>query len=477
MSLISNTLNVAGSIGGVASAVGDLASLAGFQSGSWLDSLQQASYGGVPFGTNSVRTAAGRKTAIHDYPFRDESWIEDIGKKQRRFEVVGFLVEDDLITGGGPVVAQRDQLLAVCETAGGQTLVHPTLGTITNVCCLGVETTETIAGRVFEIRLTLMVSGQRLFPTAVTSTADASIANAGLLGSSSLADFIGSTASAIQAGASVVEQAVSTAVGWYQLATTAVNDVKRVIGSVSTLFGNFGRLFGGTNTGYAGSNPQAAPSVTADDLLAQATAERAAVTAAGAVLQAAAANPSNAAAVQTAAQSLLSSVVSSATDPTDAVRLVGDLAQFSPKAITTPGQIGTAMLEMQTALAALLRRCALAQLAITLTTYQPISQEDANTVMGTAVGLIDAEIDVAGDAGDDNSFQALRALRQTVITDLQARGADLAVIATFRFQASLPSLVLANRIYRDPTREPGLVQQINPIHPAFCPTTFQALAT
>lgn len=477
MSTISNALNVAGSIGGVASSVGNLASLAGFQSGSWLDLLKPASYGSVPFGVDSVRTAAGRKVAIHDYPFRDESWIEDLGKKQRRFEVVGFLVEDDLITGKGPVVKQRDDLLAVCEDPGGTVLVHPTLGRVENVVCLGVEITETIAGRVFEIRLTLMVSGDRLFPKAVASTGDESNQNADALSSSSLTDFIKSTASSIQNGAAVVQQAVSTAVGWYQLATTAVNDVKRVIGSVSTLFGNFGRLFGGTNSGYAGSNAQSSPSVTADDLLAQATAARAAVAAAGTVLQIAAANPSNAAAVQAAAQSLLASVVAASTDPTDAVRLVGDLAQFSPVPVTTPGQIGAAMLEMQTALSALLRRTALAQLAISLTTYQPTSQEDANTVMGTAVGLIDAEIDVAGDAGDDNSFQALRALRQSVISDLQARGADLASIATFTFQTTLPSLVLAQRIYRDPTRELGLVQQINPIHPAFCGPSFQALAT
>jgi prophage DNA circulation protein len=50
------------------------------------------------------------------------------------------------------------------------------------------------------------------------------------------------------------------------------------------------------------------------------------------------------------------------------------------------------------------------------------------------------------------------------------------VIAAFRFQATLPSLALALRMYRDPTREPGLVQQINPRHPAFCPSSFHALA-
>lgn len=478
MSITTDALNVAGSIGGVASAVGNLASLVGFQAGSWLSSLKQASYGGLPFGIESVRTAAGRKQAIHDYPFRDDVWVEDLGKKAQQFEVLGFLVEDDLITKAGAVIAQRDRLLQICETPGNRTLVHPTLGTIKNVACLSVETMErTDLGRVFEIRLTLIVSGDRLFPTSVISTGAASTSNATLTGIAALADFVKSASSAIQAGAAVVQQAVSTVVGWYQLGVTAINDVKRVIGTVSTLFGNFGRLFGGANNGYAGANVQASPSTTADDLLSAATAARAAVVAAGVTLQTAALNPSDSATLGAAAQSFIVAVSAAATDPADSVRMVSALAQYSPVAVSTPGQIGAAMSVMQVALAALLRRYALAQLAVVLTTYQPASQDDANTTLANTIDLFDAEITVAGDAGDDSSYQALRTLRQSVVADLSARGADLASIATFKFQAALPSLVLANRIYRDPTREPGLVQQIAPRHPAFCPTTFQALAS
>jgi len=478
LSTSTNALNVAGSIGGVASAVGNLASLVGFQTGTWLDSLKQASYGGVPFGIESVRTSVGRKQAIHNYPFRDDVWVEDLGKKGRQFEVLGFLVEDDLITKAGPVIAQRNQLLQICEAPGNWTLVHPTLGTIKNVACLSVETMERVdLGRVFEIRLTLIVSGDRIFPKATISTGDASINNASLNGIAALVDFVRTTASAIQAGAAIVRQAVSTVVGWYQLGVTAINDVKRVIGTVSTLFGNFGRLFGGGNNGYAGANVRASPSTTADDLLSAATAARASVVAAGAALQAAASNPSDSAALGAAAQSFISTVAAAATDPADAVRMISSLAQYSPSPVTTPGQIGSSMSVMQVALAALLRRYALAQLAVTLTTYQPASQDDANTTLANTVSLLDAEIATAGDAGDDGTYQALRTLRQSVIADLAARGADLASIATFKFQAPLPSLVLANRIYRDPTREPGLVQQIDPRHPAFCPTTFQALAS
>jgi prophage DNA circulation protein len=485
VSTTTNALNIAGSIGGLASAVGNLADAAsGRRSTSWLDSLQPARYGGVPFGVESLRTSAGRKTSVHTYPFRDEVWVEDLGKKSRQFEVQGFLVEDDLLLktiGGQPVgsvIAQRADLLAVCEDPGGTILVHPTLGSINNVCCLGVETVERRdLGRAFEIRLTLIVSGERLFPTQSISTGDASINNASLTGIAALADFVKTTASAIQAGASVVQQAVSTAVGWYQLGVTAVNDVKRVIGAVSTLSGNFGRLFGGANNGYAGANVQASSTTTADDLLSAATAERAAVTAAGTVLQAAAANPSDSATLDSAAQAFIASVAAAATDPADAVRMIGDLAQYSPTAMTTPGQIGAAMSTMQVALAALLRRYALAQLAVVLTTYQPSSQDDANATLGNAVSLFDAEITTAGDAGDDDSYESLRSLRQSVVADLVARGADLATIATFKFQAALPSLVLANRIYRDPTREAQLVQQVVPRHPAFMPTTFQALAS
>ena len=171
-----NALNVVGSIGSTASSVGSLATSVD----DFLQSLTQASYGNVKFGVEGVRTSAGRKTAVHAYPFRDEVWIEDLGKKGRQFEIQGFLVENDLKTGAGSVIEQRNSLLQACETAGGQTLVHPTLGTVKNVCCIDVELTERRdLGRVFEFRLTLAVTGPRLFPSSTTSTPDASTASAG----------------------------------------------------------------------------------------------------------------------------------------------------------------------------------------------------------------------------------------------------------------------------------------------------------
>lgn len=475
MSITSATtgvLNVAGSIGGVAQSVGNLAKLL---SG---PTISKATYGGIPFAVNSARTSSGRKYAIHEYPFREDGWLEDIGKKLSRLSISGFLVENSVIYGGGSVKSQRDSLDIMClaQNAPPRTLVHPTYGTLPNMLCVDLVFDETLSTTEIGVTFTFMKAGLRQYPAVTTSTGDMCKVNAKLTGLAALLNFVKSTASSIAAGAAIVQQAISTAVGWYQFAVTAVNDVKSIIGSVSTLSGNFGRLFGGANNGYAGANVQALPSVTATDLLANATAARASVVAAGVALQAAAANPSDSITLGAAIQTLLTSVLGSATDPADAVRLISNLAQYSPTPVTAPGQVGAAMLTMQTALSALVRRYALAQLATTLTTYQPASQQDANTVMGSAIALLDAEIDIAGDSGDDESYQALRALRQSVVADLQSRGGDLANISTFTFQASLPSLVLAQRIYRDPTQEPALVQQVSPIHPAFMPTSFSALA-
>ena len=477
MSTITNALNVAGSIGGVARSVSNLAGLFGASAGSWKGALKTASYGGVKFGVEDDVVVAGRKTVVHDYPFRDDNWVEDIGKKSRRFAVSGFIVENDLITKGKGAVSQRDKLLAVCETEGAKTLIHPTLGTIKDVICIGIEIKESVShGRVFEFRLTLIQTGRRQYPGAETTTTDAVTAQAELTGLAALADFASQVAGVIQDGASIVQDAISTAVGWYQFAVNVIGDVRRIIGSVSTLFGSFGNLFGGANTGFVKSNTKSNSAETAHDLLVQATVAKAKIASDGAALKAAAGSPSNITALAAAIKTLLSDMTASAINPADAVRMMSTMASYFPAKVAIAGQIGADINTMQTATASLFRRYALAQMATTLTTYQAASQNDAYTVLSAAVALFDAEITVAADAGDDGSYQALRQLKQTVVADMNSRGSDLRSIADFAFSSPLPSLVLANRIYRDPTREPGLDLQISPIHPAFCPTNFQALA-
>jgi prophage DNA circulation protein len=474
-----SALNVTGSIGGVAQSVGNLSKLLGGGSG-WTPALLKASWGDKSFAVESTRTIGGRRYAIHEYPYReDAAWLEDVGKLPARLEISGYLVEDSLIYGGGPVIQQRKNLFDLIETSGPQTLVHPTFGTWPNMLCINAQfSDERESGRVIEIRLTFMKAGLRIFPSTETDTGEKIKVVAELQGIDAIINFVQTTATSVLRFAAAVQSSISMAVGWYQFAVSVINDAKAIVGAVSTLVGNFGRLFGGANNGYAGgSNPQASPAQTPQDLLAAMSAARATVVTAGTALVAAAANPSDAATLGAAAQALVVAVAATAIDPADAVNLLSAMAQFSPAAVNPTSASAVIMQTMQDAISALFRRTALAQLAQTLTTYQPSSQNDAQTVLRQVVAIFDAEITIAGDAGDDESYQALRATRQAIIADLSARGGDLAVIAKFTFQAALPSLALAERIYRDATREPGLVQQAAPRHPAFCPLSFNALAT
>jgi prophage DNA circulation protein len=471
----------AGSIGGVASAASALASIiSGPAADSWWGSLRQASYGGVPFAVLGTRTAFGGRNVVHEYPFRDDAWIEPLGKLPRRFEIQGFLIENSLIYGGGSVIGQRDRMIEACESGQdqGQTLVHPTFGSIQNVSCLSSDATESVDhGRIILVRFLFMRGGKRIYPNVATAPEAAVSAAAEQTTLGALVDFAKNAATSIQAGAAVVQSAVDTAVQWYQIAETDIHDVKRFISSVSTLSGDFGRFFGGGNDGYAGSNQTAPAGTTAEQLLDADAANVTAVRVAGAELQAAAGSVSDTASFGAAAQQLVTTFAASSADPSDTIRLLTDLATFEPAGVFTGSPIGVAMQTMQTQCAVLFRRTALAAIGQAVAAYQPSSYDDATSLMVSTTTLLDAEIEVAGDAGDDTSFMALRSLRSAVVTNLQLRGSSLAPLATMTYAASLPSLTLAHRIYADASRVDQLVQQVDPIHPLFMPTSFQALAS
>ena len=236
------------------------------------------------------------------------------------------------------------------------------------------------------------------------------------------------------------------------------------------------RLFGGGNSGFLTSNRKASGGASAADLLAANVAASAAVVAAGAALQRAAANISDTTAYGDAANAFVQSVAATAVDPADGMAMLGRLATFQPVGESTESPIGQAIKTANVACSAHLRRVAIAALAQSAADYQPYSQEDATRVQTDVVGILDFEILIAGDTGDDTSYEALRQLRKAVVADLQSRGGDLAEMGVFSFNASQPSLVLANRIYRDPARAGELVRQVNPIHPAFMPPAFEALS-
>lgn len=240
---------------------------------------------------------------------------------------------------------------------------------------------------------------------------------------------------AIQDAATLVAQALAL-----------TQDAGAVLNSAYGVLGQFGR--------YAA--PVATPGLLVEaDALAAASVARHAVSVAGIALTAQATLPGAPAAVQ----SLLDTVSSAIIAPADRLRAYEMLA-------LVPGS---------SSLAVLARRLAVIALCRASRNYIPSSFDDAQAVLLDVTDALDIQITAAGDADDDASYDALRALRRAVVADLTARGASLAPLVTRTFGDTLPQFVMAQLLYNDARRADEIVRRVDPVHPLFMPVTVQVL--
>lgn len=87
-----------------------------------------ASFRGVAFFVESAEGGGGRRAVVHEFPLRDDPFVEDLGRKARVFHLDGYVIGDDYL-------AQRDALLSALEDVGGPgELVHPHHGVMRAIC-------------------------------------------------------------------------------------------------------------------------------------------------------------------------------------------------------------------------------------------------------------------------------------------------------------------------------------------------------
>lgn len=90
----------------------------------WRDRKQAASFRGVPFLVDNDSVPVGRRTQLHEFPQRDQPFVEDLGRRTRQYKFTGFVAGDDFM-------AQRDRLLTALDKPGPGELVHPWFGRLT----------------------------------------------------------------------------------------------------------------------------------------------------------------------------------------------------------------------------------------------------------------------------------------------------------------------------------------------------------
>jgi prophage DNA circulation protein len=203
--------------------------------GQWWQQLQPGSWRGVGFVLDAGQTAAGRRIALHEYPYRDDAWAEDLGKLPRRFMVQAFLVGDD-------VYSQRDAMLRVVEQSGTGTLVHPTLGSVQCVLLEFSATDRRERGRYVELQFAFILAGDVQYPTTAIATGSAVTSACAALTAASRGD-LGAALGAIP----IIPQAATSAISQFTgTALAAVSDATQIMGAVRGLAGPYyGRFANG----------------------------------------------------------------------------------------------------------------------------------------------------------------------------------------------------------------------------------------
>lgn len=433
--------------------------------------LLPASFRSVPFATTNTAFVGGRRIALHVYPGKDEPWAEDLGRAPRVYRVRGFLVEGDLTYLGGPVIMQRLTLLAALEKSGPGLLTHPTIGAL-NVAVRGFSISEELdAKRRSAIEIEFVESGKQSFPSILTSSGG--LLTAANVCTAALA-LDGVRLIAAAAGAGETRDRVSSVTSSYSGQAVSLGaDATALHRLAAQLPGPYGRYSAGGNAGFSGTMTTVYTSATTvDDLIAVASAARTAIAESSDTLSddVETTDLTNATNLAADISALVQALADACADPADAIRLLEDLISYAPSAAIVGSASGAAV-------AGMFQRAAASSLITAVGAYQPTSSDDAASLLFSISALLDDLATAAADAGDDESFQALRVARVAVVKDLRERGASLAQVTTFTFGQPLPALVLAQRLYRDPSRADQLVTQVPETpSPLFMPTSLDALA-
>ncbi|AHE72796.1 DNA circularization protein [Enterobacter ludwigii] len=431
----------------------------------WSEHLHKASFRGVPFAVEGGDGSYGRRQAVHQYPYRDQAWVEDIGRSTRKFTLRGFLVQSSRLYTAPDVMTQRDSLIAACETGSAGTLVHPTLGELTvSVPDGGLKISDTLAGNVFPFTLTVIESGLRVF--AITSSADAAstVQTSWLsVAAEAAGSFIGEIHGTLNWFSGTMKTLHNTADFWARSVTSTLHSASNLGNSLHNTFSRdtSGRYYHGP---YSGTSPSGVVQAT---LAATTQNTRAVEASLGSLLQ-----DTTPETYASDTLNVINNLQQAITSPADCVNTMQTLSGFTDPQWHPPGG-GAVVSGIAVRFFTVLSAGAMADAAA----HVPLrSYDDAIALLDAVSDTLDSAMLSAGDNGEDRLYEALMVLRSQTVSLLRDRGASLAPLVQQRFGASLPALYLASRLYQDAGRSDSLTDMVDPVHPAFMPHTFKALS-
>jgi prophage DNA circulation protein len=454
----------------------------------WRDQLQEGSFRGAAFLIEAADADIGRRVQVHEYPLRDDPFVEDLGRKGRELSLELFVV-------GDAYMADRDALRDAIESPGTGTLVHPYLGEMTVAVTRCKMSESTREGGMARFSVTFVESTEPEYPSASESEWTIIVGET-VQTSDALELSFDDAFDVLDVAGYVLDEATAIVTDWsgYALdligeyvpvdwAWSLAGEVMSLVAGVDTLVSGTSAAFGGsdlatsvTATTAAIATAAALPSGTSYDADAVASSASSILAAAGiasptpaqnsiATVQAVAAT-----ALYAAAGAPVAGVSSAAgvDSVTAAVRLCRDMAAFAADFPTVPETTANRRIQSanQAALLSLIHGAALAQEAQLSFLLPFASQSDAAEVRDDLAERLDA---FAESASDDTLYMAMIDLRVDVIRGLTSLAADLADVAQYTPRAVLPALATAHRLYGDASRAADIVARNKIRHPGFVP--------
>lgn len=440
---------------------------------SWQDRLRPASFRGVPFYVDEAGYTGGRRIDTKEFPYRDDAASEDLGRAARRFQLRGYVIGDGYL-------AARDALERAVEgTAGTGILVHPYRGSLT--CRAGLlrsrENKEEGGWCTFEIEF--VVDGRQSSPSSAANTASGLLSGLGhvlplLAAGYGLASLVISNP-AILAG--FAQQIVGgAAASFLGLPESTVGTLAGVVAdwtaTPSDSIGTGARVAGAFDS--AAGNVAAAANAPLDDTDA--------VT--GVPIVASAPDFSGGlAALATYGDGV--PPIPALADYYGGSELSGGGPVLPPGVApgytgytgpVDPGQAppGVSALAVQQAVT----QQAIVDLVEGAATYATISvsaqiewtvADDADAARALILSLVDRRLWAAACADAPDLYRAWSAVAGLAAADLVRRAQALPRRTTYALPASLPSVVLAQRLYADADRADELATLNAWPHPLFMP--------
>lgn len=380
------------------------------------------SFRNVPFIIRSDDLDFGRRAQVHEYPLRDKPYVEDLGRKARRFSIDVFVVAPsrmDPTQQGNDYREARDDLIRAIEKPGAGPLEHPYYGTL-KVHIIRARVRESSRnGGMAQVTLTCVEAGEFPFTADYPDTSE--------LVKTRKRQVEDAAVEAFEEEYSLLDQAED----FVEAIQEEIGNILKVVDDVISFVGEIEALISGVTSAVA-------------DLI------RA---------------PFNLGVALIGSFNRILTVIE---EPFRALRLYESLfsAGSDSPAIPTTTANRQRQADNVAALHRLVRHAALAGAAETAASMTFDTAADALAVRDRLLDELDAQMEIVE---SDAVYQALADLRAALAEDMRIRAARLPELADYTPGTTLPALALAHQIHGDAKRADEIVTRNRIRHPGFVP--------